>query len=170
MLIILLQTDIHTWKWSPAPPFHHTHEASLAIFGQIRADYSGSTAGEEQRNCSWRRGRSFLEEKLMPSDQGLLLFLFKMRKPASELAFASLPLEAPTCLQRGPSLPIPESKQERPHPAPGRTTQLGDPLHQNLRSGHQGTGGWGWGGGRQVRVMCGTPAEGEARVLLGWDE
>lgn len=55
--------------------------------------------------------------------------------------FASLPLEAPTCLQRGPSLPIPESKQERPHPAPGRTTQLGDPLHQNLRSGHQGTGG-----------------------------
>lgn len=55
--------------------------------------------------------------------------------------FASLPLEAPTCLQRGPSLPIPESKQERPHPAPGRRTQLGDPLHQNLRSGHQGTGG-----------------------------
>ena len=28
----------------------------------------------------------------------------------------------------------------------------------------------GWGGGRQVRVMCGTPAEGEARVLLGWEE
>ena len=70
------------------------HEASLAIFGQIRADYSGSTAGfhagEEQRNCSWRRGRSFLREKLMPSDQGLLLFLFKMRKPASELAFAAV--------------------------------------------------------------------------------
>lgn len=95
MLIILLQTDIHTWKWSPAPPLHHTHEASLAIFGQIRADYSGSTAGfhagEEQRNCSWRRrGRSFLKEKLMPSDLGLLLFLFKMRKLASELTFATV--------------------------------------------------------------------------------
>lgn len=61
--------------------------------------------------------------------------------PKKRPRFASLPLEAPTCLQRGPSLPIPKSKQERPHPAPGRRTQLGDPLHQNLRSGHQGTGG-----------------------------
>ena len=33
-----------------------------------------------------------------------------------------------------------------------------------------GDRGCGWGGGRQVRVVFGTPAEGEARVLLGWEE
>ena len=39
----------------------------------------GFHAGEEQRNCSWRRGKGrFLKEKLLPGPQGLLLFLFTM--------------------------------------------------------------------------------------------
>lgn len=52
--------------------------------------------------------------------------------------FASLPLEATPVPAEGTLAASPRGQKERPHPAPGRTTELGDPRHQDRALGPPG--------------------------------